>query len=223
MGVRWNSRELILATIQALNLFSDKDYAGFLRRNRPPELTSNWFNWFVTTWVVARTVAKDTREQVRTYLDTTFRALVIKDRSGSCVDEAASYIARKGWGSRPVASGYSTSPVSLVSKIAFVFNPDVFVPYDSLAVRGLNELRFELQNGTRNLYGSSYRQYLAAFEAVFSQSDQQVSRLLATKHVINVAQDLGLDAKFISRPRIRRKVVDNLLMQRGRRPRQELA
>lgn len=215
---RWNDRELIIAVSRAMEMFSHKRYADFLQQSGADCLTKEWFDWFVVTWTVARTVAKEKRDAVRRYLDTTFRLAVLADRDGTVVDEAANFIGRQGWGANEVQGGSSTAPVSLVSKIAFFLNPDTFIPFDSSALRGINELRrTKREGGQGRLNNPSYRAYLAAFDVVFKASDSQVSALLEEPWVKVVSKHMSVGAQSISRRGFRRKVVDNLLMQRGGR------
>lgn len=199
-------------------MFSDARYADFLQHSPPGRLDNQWFEWFVGSWTVARTVAKEKRDEVRRYLDTEFRPIAVADRDGTAVDEAAAIISRRGWGARELRSGNSTAPVSLVSKIAFFLNPDMFIPYDSSALLGLNSLRgIRKQDGQGRLYSPSYREYLAAFEAVFKASDSQISALFEEPWMLAVSKHMGLSDKSMSRRGLRRKIVDNLLMQRGGR------
>jgi len=201
-----------------MEMFSDERYARFLQQCGAGALDKKWFDWFVGSWTVARTVAKENRDEVRRYLDAKFRLAAAADRDGTAVDKAATTISRRGWGAKELRSGNSTAPLSLVSKVAFFLKPNTFIPYDSSALRGLNRLRgTKKQGGQGRLNSPSYREYLAAFDAVFEASDSQISALLEQPWVVAVSRQMGLGAKSMSQRGFRRKVVDNLLMQRGGR------
>ena len=213
---RWPNRQVTMAILTTLEMFSQDRYSAFLTKTKPGQLNKEWFDWFVGEWSVARTVSKIARESVRSFLDNQFRADVATNRDGRAVDRAAKTISDKGWGAVKRADGKSSLPVSLVSKIAFFLKPDVFIPYDSTALRGINCLRGTKKNGGQGrLAGPSYREYLQAFERVYVSSERQISIMLREPWVKAVSTRLGLDPKVISRPTFRRKVVDNLLMQLG--------
>ena len=58
-------RNLALALVQAVQMWSNPRYESFLLRNEPGELKEEWFRWFVRTWKVARTVKDGRQAHVR--------------------------------------------------------------------------------------------------------------------------------------------------------------
>jgi hypothetical protein len=217
--IEWTARELTLAVIAALELFADERYARFLRSKQPGALDDEWFKWFLNTWRVARTVNAKKRDNVRAYLNGPFRRTVLRDRQGASVERAVRMAKRKGWGAQALGHGQSSSMQSLISKVAFFFRPDLFVPYDSLALAGANRLRLTSKRGDPGkLTSPSYREYLDAFDGIYKLSERQLSHVLRESWVVAVAKRLNVNRRALSRPAFRRKVLDNLLMSKGRPP-----
>ena len=61
----FRTRNLALALMQALQMWSNERYRPFLLRAKPGKLTEEWFRWFVGAWNVARTIKDGRQEFVR--------------------------------------------------------------------------------------------------------------------------------------------------------------
>jgi hypothetical protein len=207
-----DKRCLTTAVLKALELFSNPRYERFLAVKEPGLLDQDWFDWFVGAWAVARTINKDARKPLCRYLNSHFRQALLKDQTGQAVDSAVQQISERGWGARRTKAGGSSSTLSLVSKVAFLFKPDLFTPLDSFALTGLRCLA---EAGRAN--ASTYQEYLVAFEAASQRLGSHVTAALHQGWVGPLATQLGLESDDLRRPAIQRKVVDNLLMQSGGR------
>lgn len=206
-------RDLSLAILQALRMWSDERYAPFLLQAKPGTLTDEWFRWFVGAWNVARTIKDGRRELVREYLDRDFRKALLKAGKAETVDAAAAYIQQQGWSSNQRKDGQSSLPISLVSKVGFFLCPSRLVPLDRFALHGLNSLR--RINGARRLKGRSYREYMEAFNEQYALMDPQLAAALKEPWVIVLANALGCPAKALSTIAMRRKLFDDYLMHSG--------
>src|SRR5436190_18338889 len=120
-------RNLALAVIQVLRMWSDDRYALFLLQAQPGQLTEQWFRWFVGAWNVARTIKDGRQELVRKYLDRDFREKILAGGGAEAVDFAAAHIQKKGWSSQRRKNGQNSLPISLVSKIGFFLCPKTLV------------------------------------------------------------------------------------------------
>src|SRR6266542_359398 len=113
-------RNLALAMVQALQMWSNKRYSPFLVHANPGELTEEWFRWFAGSWNVARTIKDGRQEFVRRYLDRDFRKELMEGGGAEAVDAAAGHIQQQGWSSQKRKTGEGSLPISLVSKIGFL-------------------------------------------------------------------------------------------------------
>ena len=116
-------RNLALAILQALRMWSDERYALFLLQTTPGKLTEEWFRWFVGAWNVARTIKDGRQGLVREYLDQGFRKALLWGREAEAVDAAAEHIQQREWSSKQRKDGKSSLPISLVSKVGFFLCP----------------------------------------------------------------------------------------------------
>jgi hypothetical protein len=203
--VSQHHRNLALAIIQALQVWSNERYRPFLLGHKPAGLTEEWFRWFTGEWNVARTIKTGRRASVRRYLDVEFRDALSQGGGSDAVDDAASHIQHKGW------SANGALPISIVSKIGFFLCPSELVPMDRYAKQGLDNLR----SGETRLGRCSYCDYLSAFNEQYALMESQLKNALKEPWVIALADKLGCPAAALKRTAIRRKVFDNYLMHSG--------
>ena len=117
------TRDIALALVQVLKLWSNERYKPFLLQPEPGELTEEWFRWFVGAWNVARTIKNDKQKFVREYLDRDFRAKLLKGGDADAVHEAVKHIQHQGGGSKTRKDGKGSLTISLVSKVGFFLCP----------------------------------------------------------------------------------------------------
>jgi hypothetical protein len=213
-----SERELALAVLEAVKLWSNPWYSRFLRQLKPGELDEEWFKTFVGVWSVRRTIRRECLNKVRSYLDDDFRAAIrLNDPAGE-VDVALQHLRKKRWPSKTRKDGSSSSPISLVSKVGFLFNPDRITPFDKLALAGLNWMRDKVPGGGEGHIGvEDYSSYLTAFDAMYDKFRATIKKETSRHWVSSVARQLGCEEKWLASKRFRRKVFDNSLVQIGTR------
>lgn len=209
---------MALAVLAAIKLCSTSRYSRFLVQRNPGDLDAPWFKAFVADWAVARTIRSGCLDEVRTYLDVEFRAALKSGDPGEAVDRAAEHLQRKGWSLQNRKDGGARLPISLVSKIGFLLDPDRIVPFDSFAREGLKRLQGRERNGGQGtVQGKKYTRYLATFEASYVEFRQIIDEESTRSWVRSLAQRIGFESDWLVSPRFRRKVFDNFLMQLGGR------
>lgn len=206
-------RDLALAVLQVLRMWSNERYARFLFRAKPGPLSEEWFRWFVGAWNVARTIKDGQQGLVREYLDRDFRKALLKGGKAETVNAAAKHIQQRGWSSQKTGSAMPSLPISLVSKVGFFLCPAQLVPLDRYARQGLNNLR--RINGAGRLKGQSYSEYLRAFNEQYSLMEPQLAAVLKERWVVILAKKLGCPEDALSTIAIRRKLFDDYLMYSG--------
>lgn len=206
-------RHLALASVQVVQMWSDGRYRAFLHQNKPGELTAEWFQWFVGAWKVARTIKDGHRELVREYLNQDLRKRLSAGGGARAVDAAAQFIQEQGWSSTTRKNGQGSLPISLVSKIGFLFCPDELVPLDRYAVEGLNRIR--RGNGLPRLKGQAYREYLEGFNELYAAMEPLLASALNESWITVLAGKLGCPANALQTIAMRRKLLDNYLMHSG--------
>lgn len=211
MTTRRETRDLAMAVVQALQMWSNVRYRPFLNRAKPGTLTEEWFRWFAGAWNVARTIKGGSQGAVRHYLDREFRTELKEGGGAEAVDAAARHIQQQGWSSGK--NGKGSLPISLVSKIGFFLCPERLVPLDRYAVHGLNGLRHT--SGATRLKGQSYQEYLEAFDEQYAKMEPQLVAALRAPWVIALASKLGCPAKALQTIAMRRKLFDDYLMHSG--------
>lgn len=199
----------------ALTMWSDPQYRRFLRAKAPGVLDEEWFHWFARAWSVSRTIKAGQQEAVRHYLDTVFREAVAAGKGARAVDDAAEFIRDQNWSSQKPTATRATLPVSLVSKVGFLFCPNQIAPSDNLARQGLDKLRRSA--GAGKLPDRSYCEYLAAFDQEFSRNHPQIQDALAERWVAIVAEKLDTPDGLQGSLAVQRKAFDNYLMLIGGR------
>ena len=85
-------RNLALALVQAVQMWSNPRYKSFLHYDKRGELMEEWFRWFVGAWNVARTIKDGRQALVREYLDRDFRKLLsdMRQKVGRVISNAES-------------------------------------------------------------------------------------------------------------------------------------
>ena len=131
-------RDLAFSTARTIMLFSE--YESKLENLKRETLTREFFKEFVRAWGLRRTIGKgeDKLERVRELLICRDLEL-IKNGDAKTVDEIADCYKHAGLSAKSGGKRESFRKArSLVSKIAFLAKPAVFVPYDTYARDGLN-------------------------------------------------------------------------------------
>src|SRR5439155_10411687 len=148
------------------------------------------------------------------YLDTEFRRKVSLRDDALVIDDAAKYIGRRYWSSQKQKSGTASLPLSLVSKVGFLFTTETIVPYDSFARGGLNTLRGMKKDGGRgHLERPSYSEYLLAFDSELEHFKTAIETELICPWAKYLAVRLGCSSKTLQSRKFQRKIFDNLLMR----------
>lgn len=211
-------RVIALATVDALQMWSDERYIPFLQMGPTRQtMDHEWFDKFLGQWNVARTISSDKHEEVRGYLNKVFR-LSLKKKSAAVIDLGAAKIADKGWSHANKKSGIPSKPVSLVSKIAFFYQPDFYVPMDKFSRKGVNVLRGKIKNlGIGHHAFPSYESYYNEFELCFAKHKGMLANELKCNWVKGLAKKYGCEPNLIMRDAFQRKVFDNILMRLGDR------
>ena len=213
LSISREERDLALAAVKAVVMWSNKRYAPFLLQAKPGRLTEEWFRWFVGAWNVARTIKDGRQGLVREYLDHDFRKALLEGGKAETVDVAAKHIQQRGWSSQKRGSAKASLPISLVSKVGFFFCPTKLVPVDSYSKRGLNNLR--RADGSGQLKGPTYSEFLGAFNERYSIMEPQLTAILKERWVIVLSKKLGCPANALSTIALRRKLFDDYLMHTG--------
>ena len=206
------ARDLALAVVQVLQMWSNERYERFLLHPKPGALTEEWFEQFVGTWNVARTIKDGKQTLVRKYLDRNLRKKILEGGGARACDAAAAHIQQQGWSSKKRKNGVGSLPISLVSKIGFFFSPRRLVPMDRYAVRGLNGLR---DKSAPRLRGRVYREFLEAFDEQYARMEPTLAAALEEHWAIALAEKLACPASALSTIAMRRKLFDNYLMHSG--------
>ncbi len=209
-----NDDHLRHAIAVTLTMWSDPQYRQFLRSKSPGTLGDQWFGWFVRSWSVSRTIKKGKQEPVRQHLDTVLRSELAAGKGADAIDDAARFIRDQGWSARRSLAGRASLPVSLVSKVGFLFRPHEITPSDNLARKGLDKLRREMGQG--QLRDRSYREYLAAFDAEFDRSQDQIREALVESRATEMGAKSGCLKRVCASVAVQRKVLDSYLMEIGR-------
>jgi len=211
-------RALARAIVTSLDMWSDCRYSRFLNQDQPGALDADWFEWFAGDWRVSRTIKKEKVKAVRQYLDGEFRRQLASGRGASAVDETARFIQEERWSAQKRKDGKASLPLSLVSKIGFFFRPADLVPYDNYARRGLDRLRGKKRLGGAGFFrGTSYAEYLEAFDEQFSRRQEQIGNALTESWVATLAGKLGCRPEALTSLAMQRKTFDNFLMLFGGR------
>jgi len=199
-------RLLALSVVDALRIWTDDRYRRCLPTKRAFDAT--WFDDFLRTWGVARTVRKEKQSRLLAYFNgRRFRDSITQDKDGTAITAAAKELASKGWTHR------HRIPLSLVSKIAFFLRPERYVPLDGFSLRGLRNL-----SGAR-LASRRYEHYLNAFNRVFDDNRVPIRTATTSDWATALAGEMGCRPTVLRSPAFRHKVLDNVLMRLGGRGR----
>lgn len=204
-------RILARSIFYALEMFGDVKYEGFLTGKTGP-LERKWFTRFAGEWKIARTIQQGMLDTVCVYLDDSFRKALERGGGAKAVDDAAEQIKASGWSAQP-SDKSPVLPISLVSKVGFLFQPATLVPYDSFALKGLNKKR--RLKGETALYAPTYAEFLAAFDKQYAELEPEIELALDEDWVAPFAKKLNCRADLLTTPDLKRKVFDNVLMYSG--------
>lgn len=205
------------ACVEAMLLWANPRYQQYLGDRRVNTLDAAWFEWFVGEWRVARLIGDGNRDAVRGYLESSFRRSIDSTGSGA-VDAAALHIQNQKWSSRygKKKKGFR-KPLSLVSKIGFLFAPDRIAPLDIYSRIGVGRILPDSPRTNTSDSQGGYGKYLADFNRAFPEYQDHIGQELSRQWAQELAPKLGCDRASLALPEFRRKVFDNLLMRIGRR------
>jgi len=180
-------------------------------------MDEDWFESLTRQWRVARTIKDGVQDKVRGYLDSNFKKSLMAKCVPETIDEAAEHLRVMSWSSGKRKDGSASLPLSLVSKIGFFIRPDVLVPLDSYAKAGLNALRGKKKDGfLGRCTFDRYVEYFNEFEVVYGLSEQVIADFVQEKWVAQLNKKLGGEPATLQWIGFRRKILDNLLLGRGR-------
>jgi len=216
--IKLNERDIALAIVAAFEMWTDSKYRPFLQKRPTRQIMDKaWFDKFLGEWRVARTIRRDKREEVREYLNGEFR-VQLQNKGAAAVDIAANKFSVNEWSQRNAKTGVWSEPVSLVSKVAFFFQPNKYVPLDTYSRIGVNVLREKKnEGGLGNHKFPSYESYLSEFEIWFKQYKGVINEAHECSWVQDLADKLGCQKDLANREAFKRKVFDNILMRQGGR------
>ena len=205
------------AIAEAVLLWKDSSYANHLSLGTSSLESVEWFTWFLGEWNVARTIKEGRQQEVFVYLNTEFRTDLREDLDGSAIDRAAISIRDAGLSSRVGHKRVAGLPTSLVSKVAFLFDPSNYPPCDTLAKSGLNKLRgVKKSGGLGHLNFYTYKEFLAEFNRTYTLVCQTIREEVEADWVSAFAEKVGVSRQSQRSKAFKRKVLDNLLMSIGR-------
>ena len=214
--INWPEDELAKATVQALLLWSDPGYEGFLRSSRLArvDISEQWFKKFTSAWNVARTIDGGKKEEAREYFNAKFQVELLRSQCPEkVVDRGAKYLQDKRYSSQTKKDGTASLPISIVSKVGFFIRPDNLVPFDRFAKDALNDLR--RQSGLKRLKFDRYVEYFSEFETAFKLSGESIKGCIEQSWVEMLNKKIGGNSTTLRRIGFKRKVLDNLLVFRG--------
>ncbi len=193
------------------------EYQAQLGKVTGAGLTEEFFDKFVRTWGLARTIGTDKREAIRIRL-VNGDLKRLKDGSAKTVDEIASEYRESKLSAKTGGKKKSyRTPRSLLSKMAFLAKPTLFVPYDTYAKKGLNSRRGSIRDNGCGYLADDYESYLSSFEKCYSKVKNDIVDGCSKKWVSGLADDLHINKKWRCSNAFYRKVLDGVLMMEGGR------
>lgn len=207
----------VLAGSIARTMLVFHEYHAQLGQVAEAGLTEEFFDRFIRTWGLARTIGKDKRKTIREKLvKSDLRRL--KDGNAGTVDKIASEyrelkLSAKTGGKK---KSYRT-PRSLLSKMAFLAKPTLFVPYDTYAKNGLNNRRGSVRDNGCGYLADDYVSYFDSFEKCYSKVKNDIVHGCSKKWVSGLADELHINREWCCSDAFYRKVLDGVLMTEGGR------
>ena len=212
-----DDRTVSSGVVEAIQLWSNDKYRRFLGRRRCKKLEEQWFIWFLGEWNIARTVKQDKKTKVLRFLNHEFGEILANYDCGEAIDRAANIVRRRGLTAEVGQNKIAGLPISMISKVAFLFYPAKYPPYDRLGKIGLNKLRgTKLDGGRGQSTFSSYKEYLDDFNRYFKQCNGRIQTELEESWPHELAEKIGVSGGCLGTRAFRRKVFDNVLMSIGR-------
>jgi hypothetical protein len=211
-----SDKQITWAIVQAAHMWADEKYKGKLLGGGAEFLEPDWFKQFLSDWSVARVVRIEHQDDIRNFLNGRFRKAIARDKSGRVVTAGARHIAQHRWTHKVATTGKRMVPISLVSKTAFFFHPERFVPCVGYSRRGINLLLGAAHaGGAGHIQFKTYEEYLEEFNKFFRKYERKIASEVALPWVKVLAKGLGCDNEALSSPAFRRKVFDSVLMGVG--------
>lgn len=212
-----SERILAAGIVEGILLWGNKRYCDFLGRRRCNTLDAKWFSWFLGEWNIARTIKKGKRSEVAEYLNEEFGDILANDKNGFAIDCAAIALRERGLTARVGKGRVAGLPISLVSKVAFLFNPTKYPPLDRFGKKGLNRLPGTKKSGGSGYSTfSTYQEYYGEFNRHFRHFEPCIRNEINESWLQELAQKFDVAGDRISKKAFRRKVFDNILMNLGR-------
>lgn len=211
--------ERILATgiVEALSLWGNETYRNYLGRRRCNTLDKEWFSTFLGEWKIARTIRDKKQPKVLDYLNEEFGIILSNDKSGAAIDCAAIILRDRGLTAKVGKKRVAGLPISLISKVAFLFSPTKYPPLDRFGKKGLNRLRgTNKSGGSGHLQFAMYQEYYGEFGKYFRIFEPCIRNEINQDWAQELAGKFDVAGDRINKKAFRRKVFDNVLMNIGR-------
>lgn len=199
----------------ARTLLLFREYQPQLGKIAATGLTSKFFEHFVRTWGLGRTIGKSKREEIRKRLNGgDLKRLEIGN--AAAVEEIAARYCKCKLSAKSNRSGQSHRiPRSLVAKVGFLANPNYFVPYDTYAKKGLNLRRGLVRDGGLGHLADDYCSYFESFEKCFVSVRDLIVSGCSESWVRGLADQLYIPQEIQCCEGFYRKVLDDVLMTEG--------
>jgi hypothetical protein len=211
-------RQIATGIVQALSMWANPKYARYLHDGGDQVLSEVWFRWFAGSWGIARTIQDGQLPAVVEYFNDKYPTMLNADIAGQAIDKAAMELKKRGMSSNPGKKAAPSLPLSMASKVAFLFKPQTYAPLDSYGRKGLNTLRGKkVDGGKGHAKYDTYKTYLADFNYFLHQEKERIDSELQAKWVHALSKHLCVTQENIKSDAFRRKSFDNILMTIGGR------
>jgi hypothetical protein len=197
-------RNIIVAILAVIRQW--RQYEQMLQKSSDIKkwLSEEWLDQFIKDWNVNRTI--NGNKIKRKYLLMYILSIANEIRNSpdiTTVDRLSNHIKNKKCSAKE-----GSKVISFSSKIAFIINPDFFVPYDKFGVAGLF--------GTKK--PSNYANYIEEFNFQYKNYENLINRECNKSWVNDLIAELGLPNNLNNSIAFKRKVYDMILMICGGRP-----
>ncbi|WP_419905415.1 hypothetical protein [Kiloniella sp.] len=199
--------DLSKAIVEALWLCARTPYS--FPDAKKEELNENWFTGFANRWNVARTIKPNTKHKVIEILNSKI-VKNINEISPSDIDDVALLLHQEKLST-------TGKPLSLVSKIAFTYNPEKFPPLDSRAKSGLKKRqRKKGERGSINTYAN----FFTTWNSHYLNEKTNICETLSDNRWIEITKEMGINCNELNpttleKSSFHRKIFDNVLLNEG--------
>ena len=207
----------LLAGSIARTLLLFREYQTQLGKIAGTGLTPDFFDHFVRSWGLARTIGVSKRPEIRRRLNGgDLERLEIGN--AAAVEEIAAEYCESRLSAKSKKSGDShRMPRSLLAKVGFLANPNHLVPYDTYAKKGLNIRRGPAREGGLGALADDYCSYFESFENCLVGVRDFIVDGCSESWVCGLADQLQVPQESRSCEGFYRKVLDDVLMTEGGR------